>query len=98
LTLHLPLSPELEQRLLQEANRCGQPSEAVALHLLERHLPSPMDERRAAALALLHGWMEEDALLTPEETEANAAVLHQLDEDRPSFRKLFTDLAKDDPK
>jgi hypothetical protein len=83
--------------LRQEAERRGQPAEAVALRLLDQHLP-PLDERRAAALALLQGWVEEDAALAPDEAAANAKVLRALDEDRPSYRKLFTDLLKDDPK
>lgn len=35
---------------------------------------------------------------SPEEQAANAAVLRALDEDRPSYRKLFADLPKDEPK
>lgn len=98
MTLEIQLPPELEQRLLQEADRCGQPGATVALQLLERHLPLAVDERRAAAVTLLQGWMEEDAALTPEEATANAEVLRLLDEDRPSYRKLFADILKDDPK
>jgi hypothetical protein len=96
MTLQLTLPPELEERLHQEAERLGQPQESVALRLLDQHLP-PRDDRRAAALAMLHCWMQEDANLSPEETAANAALLRSLDEDRPSYRKLFTDLAEDRP-
>lgn len=96
MALELSLPPDLEERLLQEAQRLGQPREAVALALLDRHLP-PVDDRRAAAVAMLHRWTEEDAALSPEEAADNAAVLRSLDEDRPSFRKLFTDLAQDNP-
>ena len=46
---------------------------------------------------MLHSWMEEDAALSAEAAAANADVLRALDEDRPSYRKLFTDLLKDDP-
>ena len=63
----------------------------------DRHLSPPADERRAAALALLQRWTEEDAALTPEEAKANADVLRQLDEDRPSHRKLFTDVLQGEP-
>lgn len=97
MTLQLTLPPELEERLRQEAERRGQPSDVVALHLLDRHLPPPLDARRAAAVALLHRWMEEDAALSPAEAAANAEVLRTLDEDRPSYRKLFTDLLEGDP-
>jgi hypothetical protein len=97
MTLQLILPPDLEMRLDQEAQRRGQPSASVALHLLDEHLPPPLDERRARALALLAHWTEEDAALAPEEQAANAAVLHALDDDRPSFRKLFADIPRDDP-
>ncbi|HEV3443521.1 MAG TPA: hypothetical protein VG099_02705 [Gemmataceae bacterium] len=60
MTLHLILTPELEERLRQEAQRLGQPSETIALQLLADHLPQPLDERRAAAIAMLPGWMKED--------------------------------------
>lgn len=98
MTLQLNLSAELQERLRQEAERRGQPTEAVALQLLAEHLPPPLDARRAAALALLQQWMEEDAALSPEEAAANREVLRALDEDRPSYRKLFTDVFKDDDK
>lgn len=59
--------------------------------LEKRLLQDAVDERRAAATTLLQRWTEEDAALTPEEAKANAAVLRQPDERRPSHRKLFTD-------
>ncbi len=59
------------------------------LQLLAEHLPPPLDERQAAAVAMLKRWVEEDAQLTPEEAAANPAVLRALDEDRPSYRNLF---------
>jgi hypothetical protein len=96
MTLQLTLPPVLEERLRQEAERRGQATESVALRLLDEYLP-PLDDRRSAALAMLNRWMEEDASLSPEEAAANATVLRALDEDRPSYRKLFTDLLKDDP-
>ena len=95
MTLQLNLSAALQERLRQEAERRGQPAESVALRLLEEHLPPPLDARRAAALALLHQWMEEDAALSPEEEAENREVLRALDEDRPSYRKLFTEILKD---
>ena len=97
MTFELTLPPDLEERLRQEAERRGQPTESVALRLLDEHLPPVADDRRAAAIAMLHRWIEEDAALSPEEASANADVLRALDEDRPSYRKLFTDLPKDDP-
>ena len=97
MTLQLILSPDLEEHLRQEAERRGQPRESVAMQLLAEHLPPPLDEHRAAAVAMLNRWGEEDAKLPPEEAAANAAVLRALDEDRPSYRKLFADVLKDDP-
>ena len=63
-----------------------------------RAMPSPLDKRRAAAVAMLNRWSEEDAKLPPEEVAANTALLRTLDEDRPSYRKLFADILKDDPR
>src|SRR5436190_18945454 len=98
MTLQLTLPRELEDRLRQVADRLGQPVEAVALRLLDQHLPPPLDERRAAAIAMLQRWREEDAALTSEEEADNANLLRLLDEDRPSYRKLFTDILKDEPR
>jgi hypothetical protein len=97
MNLQLCLPDELDIRLRQEADRLGLPPEAVALRLLEEYLPPPLDERRAAAFVMLQRWAEEDAALSPEEAAANAEVLRALDEDRPSYRKLFTDILKDEP-
>lgn len=58
MTLQLTLPCPLEERLRQEAERLGQSAEALALQLLDEHLPPPLDERRAAALAMLREWME----------------------------------------
>ncbi len=95
MTLQLTLSRELEERLQQEAERRGQPTEALALRLLEEHLPPPLDARRAAAIAMLARWQDEDAALSQEEASTKAEVLRALDEDRPSYRKLFTAVLKD---
>jgi hypothetical protein len=97
MSLELTLPPDLEERLRREAERCGQPTESVALRVLDQHLPRPTDARRAAAVSILQDWMEEDANLSPEEARANVEVLRSLDADRPSYRKLFTDLLKDTP-
>jgi hypothetical protein len=90
--LQLPLPVDLERRLRQEAERRGQSTESVALQLLEQHLPPPVDERRAAAVALLERWQKEDAALSAEQAAGNAEVLRALDADRPSYRKVFPEL------
>jgi len=91
MTLQLELPADLEERLRKEAERRGLPRESVVVQMLSEHLPPPSDERRAAAVAMLNDWAEEDANLPAEEAAANAAVLRALDEDRPSYRKLFAD-------
>jgi len=78
MTLQLSLSAELEKRLRLEAERAGISSDAVALRLLDEHLPPPMDDRRARAIALLGEWIIEDAKLSDEELESNAEVLRRL--------------------
>ncbi len=88
MTLQLDLSPELHERLRQEAERRGQAVEEVVLRLLDEHLP-PLDAHRAAAIALLHQWMEEDATLSPEESEKAEELFRNLDADRTSNRPLF---------
>jgi len=95
MTLQITLPSELEERLRQEAERRGQGEETVALRVLDQHLPAALEARRAAAVSLLRGWAEEDESLSGEEMAANAEVLRALDEDRPSYRKLFPDLLED---
>jgi hypothetical protein len=88
MALQLTLPPELENRLRQEAERRGQSSEAVVLALLDQYLPPFLDERRrAAAIAMLQEWMEEDA--RAEDSEEDEEFFRQLDADRTSNRPLF---------
>jgi hypothetical protein len=47
---------------------------------------------------MLHRWMEENAALSDEEFAENEKVLRMIDEDRPSYRKLFTDILKEKQK
>jgi hypothetical protein len=94
MTLQLTLPPELEKRLRREAERLGISGDDVTLRLLDEHLPP--DERKAAALAMLEGWMKEDERMSEEERKSNEAVLRSIDEDRPAYRKLFGDLIEDE--
>jgi hypothetical protein len=64
-------------------------AESVALRLLEEHLPQPLDARRAAAIALLHQWMKEDAAMSDEDSERAEGFLRSLDASRTSHRPLF---------
>jgi hypothetical protein len=85
MTLMLPLTPEIAQRLTQEAKRLGVAPEECALRLLNQHLPP--GDRRAAVLALLRSWVDEgDA---DEQKQTGDYLVRALDEDRLSDRKLF---------
>ena len=87
MTLQLTLPPELAERLRKEAQRRGQPSDSVALHLLDQSLPPPSDERRAAALAMLNEWMKDDA--NGDDPAEAEEFFRNLDAARTSNRPLF---------
>ena len=83
LTLHL--SPELEQRLKQEAKRQGLALDAYALQLLAQSLP-PKDQQ-TELVTLLQSWIDEG---DPEEQrETGEYLIRALDEDRLSNRQFF---------
>jgi hypothetical protein len=88
LTLHLP--PHLAQRLSRAAEEQGVPEEQYTLRLLEQHLP-PAD-KRAAALALLDSWLDEDA--AEDQRATGEFLIRALDEDRLSDRAFFPDNLK----
>jgi hypothetical protein len=92
MTLTLELTPELEHQLTEKASSQGLPVEAYTLHLLESILPrSP----RAAALAsLFESWGNEGE--AGEQQETGRYLVHALDEDRLSDRKLFPPERKDE--
>lgn len=85
MTLTLHLSPELEQYLLQEANQQGLPVEVVALQLLTNSIL--LKQKQAEAVNLLQSWM--DAEDGEEQQETGQYLIHALDDDRLSERKLF---------
>lgn len=85
MTLTMHLSRELEQRLVQEAERQGMSIEQYALHLLEKQIP-PKD-RRTELVGLLQSWI--DAGDDKEQQETGDYLIQALDEDRWSDRKLF---------
>lgn len=89
MTLELTLYPALEKRLRHEAERRGEPAEAVALHLLDAHLPLTPAEPRAAAVAMLQQWTREDAALAPQDSEEAEEFFRGLDAARASYRPLF---------
>ena len=90
MTLNLSLSQDLAERLREAAERQGVSADAYALQLLESHVPS-MD-RRAELVALIQSWIDgEDA---EEQKETGEQLVHALDEDRLSDRKLYPDELK----
>jgi hypothetical protein len=85
MTLTLDLSPELEQYLLQEASQHGLSAEALALQLLTGFIL--LKQKRTEAVNLLQSWIDaEDA---EEQQETGQYLIHALDDDRLSDRKLF---------
>jgi hypothetical protein len=87
MTIQLNLPTELEERLRQEANRQGLAPDTVTLKILDQHLPKPIDDRRAAAVAMLQQWMEEDA--NADDSEESEQFFRDLDAARTSNRPLF---------
>ncbi|ETW99280.1 MAG: hypothetical protein ETSY1_15560 [Candidatus Entotheonella factor] len=91
MTLTLHLTPELEQRLAQEAKRQGSSVDVYALQLLDKHLPSA--GHRKELIALLQSWMDEDD--AGEQQETGEYIVHALNQERLSDRKLFPPEYKD---
>ncbi len=79
----LALAPELEERLKQEAARQGE----YASKVLEEHISQAERERREKAIALVQSWIDEGD--EEEQRETGEYLIRVLDEDRPSYRKLF---------
>ena len=91
MTLTLHLTPELEQRLTQEAKRQGLSVDVYTLQLLDKHLPPK--SRRDELITLLQSWIDEDD--AGEQQETGEYLVRVLDEDRLSDRKLFPPELKD---
>lgn len=89
LTLHL--TPELEQRLMQEAKRQGVSMDVYTLQLLDKHLPSGGCQEEL--ISLLQSWIDEDD--AGEQRETGECLVRVLDQDRLSNRKLFPPEYKD---
>ncbi|MCF4968937.1 hypothetical protein [Nostoc sp. CMAA1605] len=85
MTLTLNLSPELEQYLVQEANRHGLSVEAVVLQLLTNS--ALLKQKQVEAVNLLQSWIDDEDGL--EQQETGEYLIHALDENRLSDRKLF---------
>ena len=82
MTLTLELSLDLETRLSQEAAVLGLPVEKYAIGVLEQSCPEA--SRREGLAAELQVWIDAASTEPP-----NDDVLHQLDADCPSNRRLY---------
>ena len=83
--LILHLTPELGQRLIQEAKRQSLDTDAYVMQLIEKHLPP---QRRDEALVdLVQSWMDDDD--ASEQQETGEYLIRVLDQDRLSERQLF---------
>ncbi len=82
MTLILELSPDLETRLAQEAAVLGMPIEAYVLGVLAQSPPATA--RREGLAADLQAWIDAGSAEPPSDE-----VLHQLDADRLSDRRLY---------
>ncbi|MEA5619216.1 hypothetical protein VB711_15415 [Cronbergia sp. UHCC 0137] len=85
MTLTLNLSPELKQYLLQEANQHGLSVEAMALQLLTNSIL--LKQKQAEAVNLIQSWIDDED--ESEQQETGEYLIHALDNDRLSERKLF---------
>jgi hypothetical protein len=83
LTLNLP--SEVEQYLLQEANKKGISIESVTLQLLTSFIL--LRQKQTLAVNLLQSWIDDED--TDEQKETGQYLIQALDEDRLSERKLF---------
>ena len=85
MTLTLDLAPELEQYLLQQANQRGLSVEALALQLLVSSIL--LKQKQTEAVNLLQSWIDDEDV--EEQQETGRYLIHALDDDRLSERKLF---------
>jgi hypothetical protein len=85
MTLTLNLPSEIEQYLLEEANRQGLSLESVTLQFLKSFIL--LRQKQTKAVNLLQSWMDDEDIEEQEET--GQYLIRTLDEDRLSERKLF---------
>lgn len=84
MTLTLSLTPEIEQYLAHEAKEQGLSIEAYTLQLLTHILRK---EKQTKVVSLLQSWADDED--TEEQQETGEYLIHALDENRLSNRKLF---------
>ena len=89
----IPLNPELEKRLTEEASRHGVDAVEYARRLIEQHLPRSEPLPGQATLDLFARWDEEDATEDPAEISRRESQWEELkralNESHSSDRKLF---------
>lgn len=85
MTLTLSLTPEIEQYLSQRAREQGLSMESYTLQLLAEYIL--IKEKQTKLVNLLQSWIDEDD--TEEQRETGEYLIHALDADRLSNRKLF---------
>lgn len=83
LILNLPL--EVEQYLLNEAEQKGLSVESVTLQLLTSLIT--LKQKQTKAVNLLQSWIDDEDI--DEQKVTGKYLIHALDEDRISDRKLF---------
>jgi len=85
MTLTLNLPSEVEQYLLQEANQKGISIESVTLQLLTSFIL--LKQKQTKAVNLIQSWIDDED--NNEQQETGQYLIHALDQDRFSERKLF---------
>ena len=85
MTVHVDLTPELEERLHHEAERTGVPEAECIVRILDATLPSA--NRQEQTVALLQTWI--DGKDADDQRETGDYLIRVLDEDRLSDRRLF---------
>lgn len=89
----IPLDPELERRLRDQASRQGVDAAEYARLLLEQHLPPAERAADQATLDLFARWDAEDATDDPAEISRRQAEWEELkralNESHSSNRRLF---------
>jgi len=86
MTLTLNLPSEVENYLLQEANQKGLSIESVTLDLLKSFIL--LRQKQTKAVNLIQSWIDDEDI-EEEQQETGQYLIHALDEDRLSERKLF---------
>jgi hypothetical protein len=85
MTLTLKLTPDLELYLTQRAEQQGISIEAYTLQVLTEHMS--VKQKQVSLVNLLESWLDEDD--ATEQQQTGEFLIHALDEDRLSERKLF---------